>query len=70
MRHALRHMNALEDYLNTGAVPRKGCADIIQLCPDCMKCFSVIILGFVRSSITPIRGLALLEVPYASFCWQ
>lgn len=23
MRHALRHMNALEDYLNTGAVPRK-----------------------------------------------
>lgn len=29
MRHALRHMNALEDYLNTGAVPQKGCADII-----------------------------------------
>lgn len=23
MRHALRHMNALEDYLNTGAVPQK-----------------------------------------------
>lgn len=23
MRHALRHMNALNDYLNTGAVPRK-----------------------------------------------
>jgi len=39
MRHALRHMNALEDYLNTGAVPRKKMRRHYSTVPELYELF-------------------------------
>lgn len=70
MRHALRHMNALNDYFNTGAVPRKKMRRQDSSPSERYELFSVIISSIANCKITPHLGLAIPKVRCECFYWQ